>query len=195
VAWGSHFRCSLYMCLKNPLGPFVGGTVVVVVVVVTMSVNRDLVGGGEKFVDEIHVGDVVLLIGNDTEKLAKLVGFGVLELLAQRAEDVLDLWERDFAGALLVEDLQAFNVILLDSRGRGVGLDGGENGEEIGEGDALDAEGVGATGCEDRGVGHVAAQSAEDVAQIESIDISAFVGLVEDDESILSFGFRHFEWF
>merc|ERR1711990_1009221 len=163
------------MCLKNPLWVlFVGGTVVVVVVV-TMSVNRDLVGGGEK--------------------LAKHDGFGVLELLAQGAEDVLDLWEGDFAGALLVEDLQAFNVILLDSRGRGIGLDGGENGEEIGEGDALDAEGIGATGCEDRGVGHVAAQSAEDVAQIESIDISAFVGLVEDDESILSFGFRHFEWF
>ena len=60
--------------------------------------------------------------------------------------------------------LQAFNVVLLDSGSGEVGLDGGEDGLEVGEGDALDAESVSAAGSEDGSVGHVAAQSAEDVA-------------------------------
>ena len=60
--------------------------------------------------------------------------------------------------------LQAFDVVLLDSGGGEVGLDGGEDGLEVGEGDALDAESVSAASSEDGSVGHVAAQSAEDVA-------------------------------
>merc|ERR1711872_152590 len=94
--------------------------------------QRHLVGSCKKLVDELHVGDVVLLISDDAEEFAELGGFGVLELLAERAEDVLDLGERDLAGTLLVEDLQAFNVVLLDSGGGGVGLDG--------EGDSLLAQ-------------------------------------------------------
>jgi len=155
--------------------------------------QRHLVGSGKELVDEVHVGDVVLLISDDAEEFAELGGFGVLELLTERAEDVLDLRERDLAGTLLVEDLQAFNVVLLDSGGGGVGLDGGEDGLEVGEGDSLLAQLGGASGGLDGGVGHVAAQSAEDVAQVESVDIIALVGLVEDDESVLGFGFRHFD--
>ena len=60
--------------------------------------------------------------------------------------------------------LQTFNVVLLDSGGGGVGLDGGEDGLEVGEGDSLLAQLGGATGGFDGSVGHVAAQSAEDVA-------------------------------
>jgi len=153
--------------------------------------QRHLVGSGKELVDELHVGDVVLLISDDAEEFAELGGFGVLELLAERAEDVLDLRKRDLAGTLLVEDLQAFNVVLLDSGGGGVGLDGGEDGSEVGEGDSLLAQLLGASVGSDGGVGHVAAQSAEDVAQVESVDIVALVGLVEDDESVL--GFRHFD--
>merc|ERR1711942_310517 len=145
--------------------------------------QRYLVGSGKELVDEVHVGDVVLLISDDAEKFAELGGFVVLELLT----------ERPMAGTLLVEDLQAFNVVLLDSGGGGVGLDGGEDGLEVGEGDSLLAQLGGATGGFDGSVGHVAAQSAEDVAQVESVDIVALVGLVEDDESVLGFGFRHFD--
>ena len=63
-----------------------------------------------------------------------------------------------------IADLQALNVILLDSGGGEVGLDGGEDGAEVGEGDALLAQLLGATVGGDGGVGHVAAQGAEDVA-------------------------------
>merc|ERR1711872_235875 len=104
-------------------------------------VNRHLSGSGEKLVDELHVWDHILLIGNKAEKIAELVGLITLELLAQGREDVLDLGEGDFAGAVLVEDLQAFNVVLLDSGSGGIGLDGGEDGAEVGEGDSLLAQG------------------------------------------------------
>ena len=60
--------------------------------------------------------------------------------------------------------LQALDVVLLDTGGGGVGLDGGEDGAEVGEGDALLAQLLGATVGGDGGVGHVAAQGAEDVA-------------------------------
>merc|ERR1719259_1586436 len=152
--------------------------------------ETDLSGGGEELVDEVHVADHVLLIGDNAEKVAELVGFGVVELLTQGAENVLDLGKGDLAAAVLVEDLQALNVILLAARGGGVGLDGGEDGAEVGEGDALLAQLLGATVGGDGGVGHVAAQGAEDVAQVEGVDIVALVGLVEDDESVLSL--RHF---
>jgi len=154
-------------------------------------VNRHLSGGGEKLVDELHVWDHVLIIGNKAEKSAELVSLITLKLLAQGHEDVLNLGEGDFAGAVLVEDLQAFNVVLLDSGRGGVGLDGGEDGAEVGEGDSLLAQGLGASVGSDGGVGHVAAQGAEDVAQVEGINIVAFVGLVEDNESVLSF--THFD--
>merc|ERR1719516_558126 len=94
-------------------------------------------------------------------------------------------------GEDLVDDLQAFNVILFASGGGKVGLDGGEDSSKVGESDALDAQLGGASELGDLSVGHVASESAEDVAQVESIDINALVGLVEDDESVLSF--RHFE--
>merc|ERR1719423_602455 len=110
--------------------------------------ETDLSGGGEELVDEVHVADHVLLIGDNAEKVAELVGFG------------------------------------------GVGLDGGEDGTEVGEGDALLAQLLSASVGGDGGVGHVAAQGAEDVAQVEGVDIVALVGLVEDDESVLSL--RHF---
>merc|ERR1719423_7158 len=152
--------------------------------------ETDLSGGGEELVDEVHVADHVLLIGDNAEKVAELVGFGVVELLTQGAENVLDLGKGDLAAAVLVEDLQALNVILLAAGGGGVGLDGGEDGAEVGEGDALLAQLLGATVGGDGGVGHVAAQGAEDVAQVEGVDIVALVGLVEDDESVLSL--RHF---
>ena len=42
---------------------------------------------------------------DDAEEVAELVGLGVVELLTQGAEDVLDLGEGDFAAAVLVEDL------------------------------------------------------------------------------------------
>ena len=70
--------------------------------------NRDLSGGGEKLVDELHVSDVVVLIGDDSEKNAELVGIVVLELLSQGAEDVLDLGQGDLAATVLVEDLTNF---------------------------------------------------------------------------------------
>jgi len=152
--------------------------------------SRDLGGGGEELVNELHVADVVLLISDNAEELAELGGLVLLELLAEGAENVLDLGEGDLARTLLVEDLQALNVILLDSGGGEVGLDGGEDGAEVGEGDALLAQLLGATVGGDGGVGHVAAQSTEDVAQVEGVDIVALVGLVEDDESVLSL--RHF---
>ena len=60
--------------------------------------------------------------------------------------------------------LQALNVILLASGGGGVGLDGGEDGVEVGEGDALLSQLGGATELHDLGVGHVAPESAENVA-------------------------------
>jgi len=154
--------------------------------------SRDLGGSGEKLVDELHVADVIFLIGDNAEKRAELGSLVLLELLSEGAENVLDLGKGDLAGTLLVEDLQAFNVVLLDSGGGEVGLDGGEDGLEVGEGDALDAESISAAGSEDGSVGHVAAQSAEDVAQIKGVNVGAFVGLVENDESILSFSFRHF---
>jgi len=172
---------NLYFVIENVLLFFLFGE------------QRHLVGSGKELVDEVHVGDVVLLISDDAEKFAELGSFVVLELLTERAEDVLDLREGDLAGTLLVEDLQAFNVVLLDSGGGGVGLDGGEDGLEVGESDSLLAQLGGATGGFDGSVGHVAAQSAEDVAQVESVDIVALVGLVEDDESVLGFGFRHFD--
>jgi len=153
-------------------------------------VERDLGGSGEELVNELHVADVVLLISDNAEELAELGGLVLLELLAEGAENVLDLGEGDLAGTLLVEDLQALNVILLDSGGGEIALDGGEDGAEVGEGDALLAQLLGATMLGDLGVGHVAAQSAQDVAQVESVDIIALVGLVKDDESVL--GLRHF---
>jgi len=142
-------------------------------------------GGGQQFVDEIHVADHVVLVRDDSEEFAELFSFGTVQLLAEGREDVEDLGKRNFASAVLVEDLQAFNVVLLDSGGGGVGFDGGENWKEIGESESLLAQSFGTTGSDDHGVGHVAAESAEDVAQIESIDIVAFVGFVEDDESVL----------
>merc|ERR1719193_2734602 len=153
--------------------------------------TKILGGGSEKLVDEFHVRDHVLFIGNKAEKSAEFVRLITLELLAQGHEDVLDLGEGDFAGAVLVEDLQAFNVVLLYSGSGGVGLDGGEDGAEVGEGDSLLAQRLGASVGSDGCVGHVAAQRAEDVAQVEGIDIVAFVGLVEDNESVLSF--THFD--
>ena len=60
--------------------------------------------------------------------------------------------------------LQAFNVVLLDSGSGEVGLDGGEDGAEIGEGDSRHAQSIGASVGGDGGVGHIAAQGAEDVA-------------------------------
>merc|ERR1712112_460422 len=92
------------------------------------------------------------LEGDEADKLCDLLGLVADEedmipymefidkLLAQGHEDVLNLGEGDFAGAVLVEDLQAFNVILLDSGRGGVGLDGGEDGAEVGEGDSLHAQ-------------------------------------------------------
>merc|ERR1719259_280529 len=152
--------------------------------------EADLSGGGEELVDEVHVADHVFLIGDNAEKVAELVGFGVVELLTQGAENVLDLGKGDLAAAVLVEDLQALNVILLAAGGGGVGLDGGEDGAEVGEGDAPLTQLLGATVGGVGGVGHVAAQSTKDVAQVEGVDIVALVGLVEDDESVLSL--RHF---
>ena len=43
--------------------------------------------------------------GDNAEKVAELVGFGIVELLAQGAENVLDLGKGDLAAAVLVEDL------------------------------------------------------------------------------------------
>merc|ERR1719394_1060219 len=146
--------------------------------------EENLGGGGQELVDEIHVADHVILISLEAEERN--------ELLAERGEDVEDLRKGDLASAVLVEDLQAFNVVLLASGGGGVGLGGGEDGEEVGEGDSLLSQLGGATGGDDGGVGHVAAQSAEDVADVEGVDIIALVSLVEDDESILGLGFRHF---
>jgi len=154
--------------------------------------EENLGGGGQELVDEIHVADHVILISLEAEEGDELLGFVGLELLAEGGEDVEDLGKGDLASAVLVEDLQAFNVVLLASGGGGVGLGGGEDGEEVGEGDSLLSQLGGATGGDDGGVGHVAAQSAEDVADVEGVDIIALVSLVEDDESILGLGFRHF---
>ena len=60
--------------------------------------------------------------------------------------------------------LQALNVILLAAGGGGVGLGGGQDGEEVGESHALLAQLGSASSGNDGSVGHVAAQSAEDVA-------------------------------
>ena len=60
--------------------------------------------------------------------------------------------------------LQALDVILLASGGGGVGLGAGEDWLELLEGDSLLAQRGRATGSDDGSVGHIAAQSAEDVA-------------------------------
>merc|ERR1719167_2157940 len=73
--------------------------------------EADLSGGGEELVDELHVADIVFLIGDDAEEVAELVGFGVVELLTQGAEDVLDLGKGDLAraGALALAALGALD--------------------------------------------------------------------------------------
>merc|ERR1712168_1201630 len=121
-------------------------------------------GGSQQFVDQLHVADHVLIVSLHFEEGDELLSLGGFQLLAEGGEDVEDLGKGALARAVLVEDLQAFNVVLLASGGGGVGLGGGEDGEEVGEGDSLLSQLGGATGGDDGGVGHVAAQSAENVA-------------------------------
>jgi len=155
-------------------------------------VEANLGGGSQELVNEVHVADHVVLIGDESEEGDELLSFLGLQLLTERGEDVEDLSKGDLASAVLVEDLQALNVILLAAGGGGVGLGGGQDGEEVGESNALLAQLGSASSGHDGSVGHVAAQSAEDVADVEGVDIIALVSLVEDDESILGLSFRHF---
>jgi len=157
-----------------------------------VEVEANLGGGSQELVNEVHVADHVVLIGDESEEGDELLSFLGLQLLTERGEDVEDLSKGDLASAVLVEDLQALNVILLAAGGGGVGLDGGQDGEEVGESHALLAQLGSASSGDDGSVGHVAAQSAEDVADVEGVDIIALVSLVEDDESILGLSFRHF---
>jgi len=154
--------------------------------------GANLGGGSQELVNEVHVADHVVLIGDESEEGDELLSFLGLQLLTERGEDVEDLSKGDLASAVLVEDLQALNVILLAAGGGGVGLGGGQDGEEVGESNALLAQLGSASSGHDGSVGHVAAQSAEDVADVEGVDIIALVSLVEDDESILGLSFRHF---
>ena len=51
------------------------------------------------------IGSCVLTYSDDAEEIAELGGLVLLELLTERAENVLDLSEGHLAAALLVEDL------------------------------------------------------------------------------------------
>merc|ERR1712042_307896 len=99
----------------------------------------------------------------------------------ERAKDLLGLGAVDLLAAVLVEDLEAFNVVLFASGVSGDSLRLLQNWVEVGEGDPLGTQFGGSSELNDGFVGESASKSSQDVAQVKGINIIAFVGLVENN--------------
>merc|ERR1719283_366802 len=127
----------------------------------------------------------------DVQKGHDVVGFLLLHLLSERAKDLLDLSAVDLLAAVLVEDFEAFNVVLFASGVGGDSLRLRQNWVEVGKGDPLGTQFGGSSEFNDGFVGESASKSSQDVAQVEGINIIAFVGLVENNKGVLRF--THFD--
>jgi len=149
--------------------------------------------GADELVDELHVADHTILIFSDSEEGEKVGGFALLQLLAEGAQHVLDLSHGHFSGAVFVEDLEALDVVLFASCVLQVGFDIGPNRKEVRECHALLAKLGSCSGRYASGVGAIAAQSAENIGDVEGVHIVALIGFVEDDEGVFGIGFRHLE--
>merc|ERR1711915_362861 len=147
----------------------------------------DLGFEGQEFVNEVHVFDETVIVFCDLQEGHEVVGLLLLHLLSERAEDLLDLGAVDLAAAVLVEDLETLDVVLLAAGVGGDSLRLLQDRVEVGELDSLSTQFGGSSELLDRLVGEGAAEGSEDVAQVEGVNIVAFVGLVEDHESVLCF--------
>merc|ERR1711915_1101764 len=116
----------------------------------------------------------------------------LLHFFGERAKDLLDLGAVDLLAAVLVEDFEAFNVVLFASGVSGDSLRLLQNRVEIGEIDSFSAQFSCSTELNDGFVGESASKSSQDIAQIKGIHVIAFVGLVENDECFLCF--THVFW-
>merc|ERR1719245_1004425 len=144
---------------------------------------------GQEFFNEVHVHDEAIIILLDVQKGHDVVGFLLLHLLSERAKDLLDLSAVDLLAAVLVEDFEAFNVVLFASGVSGDSLRLLQDRVEVCKGDPLGTQLGGSSELNDGFVGESASKSSQDVAQIKGVDVIAFVGLVENHESVL--GFTH----
>merc|ERR1712228_24499 len=146
---------------------------------------------GQEFFNEVHVHDEAIIILLDVQKGHDVVGFFLLHLLSERAKDLLDLGAVDLLAAVLVEDFEAFNVVLFASGVSGDSLRLLQDRVEIGKGDPLGTQFGGSSELNDGFVGESASKSSQDVAQVKGINIIAFVGLVENNKGVLRF--THFD--
>merc|ERR1719474_1767638 len=94
-------------------------------------------GGGDELVNKLHVADIAILIFSDSEEGKKIGGFFLFEFLSKGAQNVLHLSHGDLAGAVLVEDFEAFNIVFLAAGILQVGLHIGPNRQEFLERNSL----------------------------------------------------------
>jgi len=146
---------------------------------------------GQKFVNEVHVHDETIIILLDVQEGHDVVGFLLLHLLSERAKNLFDLGAVDLLGAVLVEDFEAFDVVLFAAGIGGDSLRLRQNWVEIRERDPLGTQFGGSSELNDGFVGESASKSSQDVAQVEGINIIALVGLVENNKGVLRF--THFD--
>ena len=82
-------------------------------------------------IDSTHTEDTL------TYHLSKIYHVGHCERRTERAKDLLDLGAVDLLAAVLVEDFEAFNVVLFASSVSGDSLRLLQNWVEVGKGDPL----------------------------------------------------------